>query len=113
MLEMSGEAMDASAQLEKSKFGVEVLSEAMRNERVAEIVRRHHQALLEVCANALAQAQAMKFIDPTLDPKLAATVLIAAGEGLGFKLALHRDLDAKQCAEIFKTLILRFLRPQS
>jgi AcrR family transcriptional regulator len=113
MLEMSGEAMDESAQLEKSKFGVEVLSEAMRNERVAEIVRRHHQALLEVCANALAEAQAMKFIDANLDPRLAATVLIAAGEGLGFKLALHRDLDAKQCAETFKTLILRFLRPQS
>src|ERR1700758_1767858 len=37
MLEMSGEAMDESAQFEKSKFGVEVLSEAMRNERVAEI----------------------------------------------------------------------------
>ena len=30
-----------------------------------------------------------------------------------FLSLLHRDLDAKQCAEIFKTLILRFLRPQS
>jgi AcrR family transcriptional regulator len=112
MLELTGEAMDASAQLEKSKFGCEVLAEAMRNERVAEIVRRHHAALLEVCADGIAYAQAMKQIDPDLDPKLAATLLIAAGDGLGLKLALHSDLDAKQCIETFKLLVLRFLRPR-
>jgi TetR/AcrR family transcriptional regulator, repressor for uid operon len=111
MLEVTGEAMDASAQLERSKFNCEVLAEAMRNERIAEIVRRHHAALLEMCAGALAHAQAMKLIDPKLDAKLAAMVLIAAGDGLGLKLALHHDFDPKQCIESFKLLVLRFLRP--
>lgn len=111
MLEFTGEAMDASAHLEKSKFGCEVLAEAMRNERVAEIVRRHHAALLDICAQGIAQAQAMQQIDTELDPKLAATLLVAAGEGLGLKLALHTDLDPKACIDMFKLLVQRFLRP--
>jgi TetR/AcrR family transcriptional repressor of uid operon len=112
MLELTGEAMDAGAQLQKSKFGCEVLAEAMRNERVAEIVRRHNAALLEICAGALAQAQSLKLIDANLDPKLAASLLIAAGDGLGLKIALHPDIDSKQIIDMFKLLILRFLRPQ-
>lgn len=111
MLELTGEALDQGARLEKSKFGCEVLAEAMRNERVAEIVRRHHAALLEACATGIAQAQAMRQIDPELDPMLAAMLLIAAGDGLGLKLALHPEIDAYRSIELFKLLVLRFLRP--
>ena len=112
MLEIAGETMSASTDTAKSRFACEILAEAMRNERVGAIVRRHNAALLDICTEAIAQAQAAKQVDPGLDPMLAATLLMGAAEGLGTRLALHSHLDAKQSIAMFQLLIARFLRPR-
>jgi TetR/AcrR family transcriptional regulator, repressor for uid operon len=110
MLEIAGEAMSASDP-EKSKFGCEILAEAARNERVAEIVRRHNAAIVTLCAEAIRQAQAQRQVDPALDPEAAATVLIAAAEGLSLRLALFPALDAPRSLAAFRLLLQRFLSP--
>ncbi len=111
MLEIAGESMRAITNVEQSRFASEILAEAMRNPRVGDIVRRHNAALLALCAEAIRQAQEMKQIDATLDPRLAATLLMGVAEGLGTRLALSPDLDARKCVETFQLLIARFLRP--
>lgn len=110
MLEFAGEAMSQRLNLEKRKFTCEIHAEAMRNKRVAEIVKRHNAALLALAADAIKRAQAMKQVDPALDPALAAAVLIGAADGLRLQLAISRDLDVKRSGETFTLLVTRFLR---
>jgi len=112
MLEIAGEAMAASHDREKSKVDYEILAEAMRNERIAAIVERHAAALLAICTEAIARAQALNLVDPGLDAGLAAVLLIGAAEGLGIRLAIQPQLDPRRSIELFKLLIARFLRPQ-
>ncbi len=113
MLQLADESMRTSSEPGKATFACEIIAEAMRNERVGGIVRRHNEALLAICVEAIGRAQAMKLIDPQLDPTLAAALLIGAADGLGIRLALHPSLDAKRSIELFKLLITRFLRPPS
>ena len=108
MLEIAGEALSASDP-GKTKFGLEVLAEAARNERVAEIVRRHNAAIIAICAAALRRAQAFGQVDAALDPEVAAAVLVAAAEGLSTRLALFPPENAAARLEAFKRLITRFL----
>ena len=111
MLEIAGEAMSASDP-EKSKFGCEILAEAARNERVAEIVRRHNAAIVALCAEAIRQAQAQRHVDPALDADAAAAVLVAAAEGLSARLALFPAPDARKSLAAFRLLLQRFLSPR-
>ncbi len=111
MLEIAGEAMSASDP-EKSKFGCEILAEAARNERIAEIVRRHNAAVVALCAAAIRQAQAQRQVDPALDAEAAAAVLVAAAEGLSARLALFPALDAPRSLAAFRLLLQRFLSPR-
>lgn len=110
MLEIAGEAMSASDP-EKKKFGCEILAEAARNERIAAIVRRHNAAVVEMCAQALRRAQAVRQVDPALDARAVATVLVAAAEGLSTHLALFPAPDPPACLDAFKQMLLRFLAP--
>jgi TetR/AcrR family transcriptional regulator, repressor for uid operon len=110
MLEMAGEELGAGDP-EKRKFGTEVLAEAARNAVIAEIVRRHNSAIVGICAEAIRRAQAVGQVDGTLDPRLAAAILVAAAEGLSTQLALGSAIDAREHHEAFKLLMLRFLSP--
>ena len=110
MLEMAGEELGAS-DTERRKFGSEVLAEAARNEVIAEIVRRHNAAIVGICAEAIRRAQAVGQVDGSLDPRLAAAILVAAAEGLSTQLALGSTIDAKDYHEAFKLLMRRFLSP--
>lgn len=112
MLELTSEAI-TSRDAEKRKFGCEILAEATRNERIAEIVRRHNAAIVALCSEALRRAQAMNLVDPKLDAELAATVLATSAEALSTRLALFPDLDAKAVLDMFKLLIMRFLGTRS
>ena len=111
MLELTSEAI-SSRDAEKRKFGCEILAEAARNDRIAEIVRRHDAAIVALCSEALRRAQAVNLVDPRLDAELAATILATAAEALSTRLALFPELDAKGCLDMFKVLIMRFLSPR-
>lgn len=111
MLEMAGEELGAS-DIEKRKFGCEILAEAARNNVIAEIVRRHKAAIIAICSEAIARAQAVGQIDRALDPERAAATLVAAAEGLSIQLALAPPADAKSYHETFKLMTMRFLEPR-
>jgi TetR/AcrR family transcriptional regulator, repressor for uid operon len=110
MLALAGEAMSARDPA-KSKFGCEVLAEATRNERIAEIVRRHHAAIIALCAAAIRRAQELGQVDPAHDAEAAAAVLVAAAEGLNTRLALSPALDPAAPLAAFRQLVQRFLSP--
>jgi AcrR family transcriptional regulator len=112
MLELAGEAMSASDP-EKRRFGCEVLAEAARNARVAEIVGRHNAAIVALCGEAIRRAQSLGQIDPALDAEAAAQVLVAAAEGLSTRIALSPGLDPGAPLAAFRQLLQRFLSPPS
>jgi AcrR family transcriptional regulator len=112
MLDIAGEAMSASDP-EKSRFGCEILAEAARNERIAEIVARHNAAIVAMCAEAIRRAQALGQVDPTLDAEAAAAVLVAAAEGLNTRLALSPARDPAAPLAAFGLLLRRFLSPHN
>lgn len=112
MLALAGETMSASDP-EKSRFACEVLAEAARNERVAEIVRRHNAAIVALCGAAIRRAQELGQIDAALDAEAAAQVLVAAAEGLNTRLALSRGLDPTATLAAFGQLVQRFLSPRN
>ncbi|HWI26047.1 MAG TPA: TetR/AcrR family transcriptional regulator [Stellaceae bacterium] len=111
MLDIAGEAMSASDP-EKSKFGCEVLAEAARNERIAEIVQRHNAAIVALCAEAIRRAQALGQVDPGLDAAAASAVLVAAAEGLNTRLALSPGTAPAAPLAAFRVLVQRFLSPR-
>lgn len=111
MLELGGEAMD-TRDPDKSKFACEVLAEATRNERIAEIVRRHNAAVIALCAEAIRRAQRLGQVDPSHDAEAAAAVLIAAAEGLNARLALSPASDPAPALAAFRQLLQRFLAPR-
>lgn len=111
MLGYAGEAMGRRVDLQHRRFTAEMQAEALRNPRVRAIVRRHNAALLAMGAAAIAQAQALGQVDPALDPKLAAALLVGAADGLRLQLALARGLDAEASGRLFTSLVTRFLRP--
>jgi len=111
MLELAGESLSASDP-ERKKFSCEILAEAARSERIAAIVRRHHAAIVEICAAAIARAQATREIDPSLDAHAAASVLVAAAQGLSTRLALFPSSDASMSLAAFQLLLQRFLAPR-
>jgi len=111
MLELAGESLSASDP-ERKKFGCEILAEATRNERIATIVRRHHAAIVEMCGAAIARAQATREVDPSLNAHAAASVLVAAAQGLSTRLALFPSGDASMLLAAFQLLLQRFLAPR-
>jgi TetR/AcrR family transcriptional regulator, repressor for uid operon len=111
MVELASETMSASDP-GKSRFGCEVLAEAARNERVAEIVRRHNAAVVALCGAAIRRAQDLGQVDGALDAEAAAQVLVAAAEGLNTRLALSPDLAADAPLAAFRQLLQRFLAPR-
>jgi AcrR family transcriptional regulator len=110
MVKLAGEALGANDP-ERTKFGCEILAEAARNERVAEIVRRHNAALIEMSAAAIARAQAQSLVDPDLDARASATVLVAAAQGLSTRLSLFPSPEAPAALAAFRRLLQRFLAP--
>jgi AcrR family transcriptional regulator len=111
MLDLAGEAMNARDP-GKSKFSCEILAEATRNERIAEIVRRHNAAVVALCAEAIRHAQQLGQIDPAHDAEAAAAVLVAAAEGLSTRLALAPASDPGPALAAFRQLLQRFLTPR-
>lgn len=91
---------------------VEVMAEALRNERVAAVVRRTDETLTNGLAHLIAQAQANEQIDPTLSPMIVADVLLALNDGILMHQALadeQKPYDDDAFLATVKTLYTRFL----
>lgn len=92
---------------------VEVVAEAMRNQRVAAVVGRYDAALLHSLAAIIAQAQARGQADPTLDATVAAELLLALNDGMMLRLAFMRQdepVDSTAFDATLQTLFTRFFQ---
>ena len=89
----------------------EVCAEAQRNPRIRDIFEVNHRQAHESLTKAIASAQAAGEIDPALDVKIIATVLMAIGDGLIVRPPFDPDLSVDRIESALRELILRMLRP--
>ncbi|MEJ7651854.1 MAG: TetR/AcrR family transcriptional regulator [Chloroflexia bacterium] len=116
------DAFDALAELTDETFArmtpsecalnVEVGAEAVRNPRVAAIVRRYTDEIAGTIADVLRDARERGRIEMDLDPEAVARILMATLDGVRMQRALDADLDMKTQAEVFRTMLRSVLRPR-
>jgi TetR/AcrR family transcriptional regulator, repressor for uid operon len=95
----------------RAAFAAELLAEAVRNPKFAEVAREAEGRIRHEVADLLRAGQAMGHVDATLDADEAAAVLMAAADGLGLRLAFMGDYSPKSAASALKNLVLRYLNP--
>lgn len=93
----------------RAAFAAELMAEAVRNPKFAEVAREAEGRIRAEVSDLLSAGQAMGHVDTTLDPNEAAAVLMAAADGLGLRLAFMGDYSAKAAASALKNLVLRYL----
>lgn len=91
----------------------ECTAEAMRNPRVAEVVRRDDQEIVAGMVQLLRRGQETGQIDPSLDPRQAAETLIALADGLTRRKFIDPRVDLAAFRDTARLMIERFLRPRA
>jgi TetR/AcrR family transcriptional repressor of uid operon len=92
---------------------LDVLAEASRNPAVGEILRSHSLALRKLLSDFLRQAQTRAQVDATLDPDMAAAIVMAVLDGAKTLSLRDPGLDLEAAREALKTLLARYLAPQA
>jgi TetR/AcrR family transcriptional repressor of uid operon len=95
----------------EKQLHMDMLAESGRNPAMAKIVRDHTAKIQKLLATLLREAQSRNQIDQTLDPDIAAAILISTLEGVGNLTARDPQLDINASLDMLSTLIMRFLRP--
>jgi TetR/AcrR family transcriptional regulator, repressor for uid operon len=96
----------------KAAFIAELMAEAVRNPKFAEVAREAEHRIRDDVTELLKSGQAIGQIDPDLDAHEAATMIMAAADGLGLRMTFMGDYSKKDAAAGLKNLVLRYLRPQ-
>lgn len=96
----------------KASFIAELMAEAARNPKFAEVAREVEHRIRDDVTSLLKHGQTIGEIDPKLDAYEAATMIMAAADGLGLRMAFMGDYSTKAAAAGLKNLVLRYLRPQ-
>ena len=106
-MQLSKATSDQSAHL----ILLDLIAEATRNPMIAELLQTTSRSLRQLLADYLRAGQAQAQIDPSLDPDIAATMIMAIVDGT--KLATVRDpaQNRQQIIQMVQTLISRFLTP--
>ncbi len=102
---------EAYADPRHAAFAAELLAEAVRNPKFAEVAREAEGRIRSEVSDLLRSGQQMGHVDATLDAEEAAAVLMAAADGLGLRLAFMGDYSAGAAAKALKNLVLRYLNP--
>jgi TetR/AcrR family transcriptional regulator, repressor for uid operon len=89
----------------------ECTAEAMRNPRVAEVVRREDAEIVSGLVELVRRGQTAGQIDATLDPRRAAEALVALADGLTWRKFLQPTVDTTTYEDTVRTVLERFLRP--
>jgi len=100
-------------QTRKTSLRVEMTAEASRNPAIAQIMREADRTSCDMLGQLLRGGQERGQIDSSIDPRIAASVLISAMDGVRQHLALDPDFGVNQSLDMMKVLIARFLRPQT
>jgi TetR/AcrR family transcriptional regulator, repressor for uid operon len=102
---------EAYADPSRAAFAAELMAEAVRNPKFAAVARDAEGRIRAEIADLLRAGQAMGHVSTTLDAEEAATVLLAAADGLGLRLTFLGDYSPKAAASALKNLVLRYLNP--
>lgn len=105
------EVLKLSSDTGYGRLSVEVVAEASRNPRVADIIAKTDRELLGALIAALERAQAGGEIDPELTTDAAAEILLALLDGLMSRFLLNPPSDIRGLEAALKMMITRFLRP--
>ena len=90
---------------------LEMLSEAGRDPAMAKVVQDTSRAGRALLAEVLRKGQARGEIDASLDPEMAAALLMSLMDGAKALSIRAPDLDGKAAIELLKMMIGRFLAP--
>jgi TetR/AcrR family transcriptional repressor of uid operon len=89
----------------------DMLAEAGHNPSIAKLLRDSNRAMRSRLAAFLKKGQDGGHVDRTLDPDLAASVLISAVDGAKSMAIRDPNLGKEGASEHLKILIARFLKP--
>ncbi|MBC3494449.1 TetR/AcrR family transcriptional regulator [Pseudomonas sp. SWRI100] len=92
-----------------AKIGVEVVAESMRNPEMATLFAASEASIKGDLVTLLRRGIAQGQIDASLDPKIAATWLIALIDGAVSRSVLDRDFKPKAYTPTLMRMIRRFL----
>jgi TetR/AcrR family transcriptional repressor of uid operon len=90
----------------------EIGSEALRNPRVGELLRKSDATVIAALAAALRRAQRRGEIDPGLEPAATAEILVAIVDGLSWRVSLVPGTHTARYAPTVHALLTRFLSPK-
>lgn len=92
-------------------LAAELLAEALRNPGFASLARETQERMRADIADLLRHGQAGGHVDAALDADEAATMLLAAADGVGLRLVFSPDGDPASAAAALKMLVIRYLQP--
>jgi AcrR family transcriptional regulator len=110
---LQSELRKTKSKRERAKAALmqEMVAEAGRNRTIATIVQQHHCGLRDLVAAYIRAGQERGQVDQTLDPELAAAILISVLDGAGSLSLKDPALDLPRAMDMLSTLISRFLSP--
>ena len=108
---LADQTLDSLNDPQLSLLHAEIGAEMHRNPNVKELVRRTNTAILDSLAETLRMAQDRGAIDPNLEPRATAELLVAVVDGLSMRKSLFPEGDAARHAALVHTMLGRFLRP--
>jgi len=94
-----------------SRLVLEMLVEAGRNPVIAIIVRKNSAMLRAQLMDFIESGQVRGQIDPALDAKLAASMILSVMDGMRTLLIRDPDTDIGSSLDMLQTLLARFLSP--
>jgi TetR/AcrR family transcriptional regulator, repressor for uid operon len=98
---------------EQVALAAELLAEAARNPAFAAIARQTEMAVVADIEAMIAAGQARGQLDPTLDAAEAATLLLAAADGLGMRMVILGGFAPEEAGRALRNFVFRYLRPQA
>jgi AcrR family transcriptional regulator len=111
MQTLADETLGSLNDPELSLLHAEIGAEIHRNPTVKEVVRNANAAILDSLAETLRLAQQRGAIDPELEPRATAELLVAVVDGLSMRKSLFPEGDAARHSALVQTMLARFLRP--
>jgi len=94
-----------------NRMVLEMLVEAGRNAVIARIVRKNSAMLRGLLVDFIESGQVRGQIDPGLDSKLAAGMILSVMDGMRTLVIRDPDADIGSSLEMLQTLFARFLSP--